>query len=83
MRIAARQWLLAKALPQTFGDRLEQNLKVEDITPRPQDPGREIMRAAIRRVRAAAADYEARVEAERAERALPPAGNMGNGATEH
>jgi hypothetical protein len=38
MRIAARQWLLAKALPQTFGDRLEQNLRVEDITPRPRTP---------------------------------------------
>jgi hypothetical protein len=83
MRIAARQWLLAKALPQTFGDRLEQNLRVEDITPRPQDPGREAMRAAIRRVRAAAADYEARMEAEQAAKALPPAGHKGNGATEH
>jgi hypothetical protein len=82
MRIATRQWLLAKALPQTFGDRIEQNLTVEDITPRPQDPGREAMRAAMRRVRAAAANYEARIEAEEAARALPPAGNRGNGAAE-
>lgn len=59
----------------------QHDVKVEDITPRPQDPGREAMRAAIRRVRAAARDYEARVEAEQAEKALPPAGR--NGAAEH
>jgi hypothetical protein len=77
MRIATRQWLLAKALPQTFGDRLEQNLTVEDITPRPQDPGREAMRAAIRRVREAAFAYQDRIAADAAAekaKALPPAG---------
>ncbi|HEY1246085.1 MAG TPA: hypothetical protein VGF29_14760 [Hyphomicrobiaceae bacterium] len=83
MRIATRQWLLAKALPQTFGDRLEQNLKVEDITPRPQDPGREAMRAAIKRVREAAIEYEKRTEADRAAKALPATSHNGKGATEH
>ena len=38
MRIATRQWLLSKALPHAFGDRIHQNLTVEDITPRPQRP---------------------------------------------
>lgn len=83
MRIATRQWLMARALPQTFGDRLEQNLKVEDITPRPQDPGREVMRQAIKRVREAAIEYEKRMEAERAAKALPATSHNGKGATEH
>ena len=78
VRIAARQWLLAKALPQTFGERLEQNLKVEDITPRPQDPGREAMRAAIKRVRGAAANFEAMRAAEAAARVEKTNGSGGH-----
>jgi phage terminase small subunit len=58
----------------------QHDVKVEDITPRPQDPGREVMREAIRRVREAAFAYEDRIAAEKA---LPPAGNRGNGAGEH
>jgi hypothetical protein len=68
MRIAARQWLMAKAMPQTFGDRLEQNLTVEDVTPRPQMDRAEWDETASKFF-AAARDYRARVEAEAA--ALP------------
>lgn len=55
-------------------------VQVEDITPRPKDPGREVMRAALRRVREAAINHEAMLAAEVV--ALPPAGK-GNGSREH
>jgi phage terminase small subunit len=58
----------------------QHEVKVEDVTPRPQDPGRAVMREALRRVRQAAIAYEDRIAAEKA---LPPAGNKGNGAAEH
>ena len=74
MRIAARQWLLAKAMPQTFGDRLEQNLTVEDITPRPQRPSDAEWADTARRFRQAVAHFEARVEAEEAAALPSPAG---------
>jgi hypothetical protein len=73
MRIAARQWLLAKALPQTFGDRLEQNLRVEDITPRPQRPSDADWAETARKFRQAVAAHEARAEAEEAAALPPPA----------
>jgi hypothetical protein len=85
VRIAARQWLLAKAIPQAFGDRLEHTggLKLEDVTPRPQRPSDEGWAEDVRRFRQAFRDYNARAlaeaEAEKA-RALPPAGKSdGNG----
>jgi hypothetical protein len=82
VRIAARQWLLAKALPQAFGDRLEQNLTIKDITPRPQRPSDEAWSEDVRRFRQAFREYNARAlaeaEAEKA-RALPPA-SKSNGA---
>ena len=36
LRIAARQWLLAKALPHAFGDKVEHSglLQVKDLTPK-------------------------------------------------
>ncbi|HEY1243554.1 MAG TPA: terminase small subunit [Hyphomicrobiaceae bacterium] len=61
----------------------QHDVTVADITPRPQDPGREVMRAAIRRVREAAIEYEKRMEAERAAKALPATSHNGKGAAEH
>ena len=55
-------------------------LQLEDITPRPRDPDREAMRAALRRVREAAFNFQDRIDAERA---LPAADGKGNGSTEH
>jgi hypothetical protein len=46
VRIAARQWLLAKALPKAFRERLEHlgTLQVEDLTPkRPSDDHQQIL----------------------------------------
>ena len=74
MRIATRQWLLSKALPQTFGDRVEQNLRVEDITPRPQRPSDLDWADTARKFRQAVANFEARAEAEEAAALPAPAG---------
>ena len=70
MRIAARQWLLSKALPQTFGEKLEQNLRVTDVTPRPTMDRAEWDETASKFF-AAARDYRARVAAEAEAAALP------------
>ena len=74
MRIATRQWLLSKALPHAFGDRIDQNLTVEDITPRPQRPSDSDWAETARKFRQAVAHFEARVEAEEAAALPSPAG---------
>ena len=56
-------------------------VQVEDITPRPRDPGREVMRAALKRVREAALQHDIMMEAEAA--ALPSTGRNGKGSAEH
>jgi hypothetical protein len=78
MRIAARQWLLSKALPQTFGEKVEQNLRVTDLTPRPTMDRAEWDETASQFF-AAARDYRARAAAEAAALSAPdeakPKGN--------
>jgi hypothetical protein len=81
VRIAARQWLLAKALPKTFGDKVEHTggLQLEDITPRPQHPGRDVLEDDLRKFKEAIRHHHARVIAEEAAVALPPARARANG----
>jgi hypothetical protein len=44
LRIATRQWLLAKAMPQSFGDRLEHSGRLEiETPPQPRHPGEDRM----------------------------------------
>jgi hypothetical protein len=43
-------------------------VKVEDVTPRPRDPGREVIMQSVRAFLTAANDYEARIAADEVER---------------
>jgi hypothetical protein len=45
----------------------QHDVKVEDVTPRPRDPGREIMLESVKRFLASARDYQARIAADEAE----------------
>jgi hypothetical protein len=83
MRIAARQWLLAKALPHTFGDKVEQNLTVTDITPRPALPSREVMDEDLRKFRQAVVDYHKRAAAEAEAQEAGEADTNPNGGRMH